>query len=608
MSNLMETRRSAHVLVVAWVFVVVFFLLDLLIPPDIASGTAYVIVVFILARYGRYDQLPLIACTTMALVVVDTFISGPQFVDWPILSNRIMTLMAIGISAALLLQQQQLREQDKTRDILFRNLLDSAPDAMVIVNERGHIELANKQVEALFGYKKSDLIGRPIEVLMPERFAQAHVGSRNGYFASPVTRSMGQNIDLRALKQNGQEFPVEISLSPLETDQGLLVSAAIRDVSERREADAKFRNLLDSAPDAMVIVGDNGEIVLANKQTESVFGYSQDELVGQPIEILMPKRFQGKHAHHRQSFFVTPIVREMGRNLELFGQKKTGQEFPVEISLSPLETKEGLLVSAAIRDITERKDKEVELNRYAQQLESKNQELEQFAYIASHDLQEPMRTVSSFAGLLLDEYRGQLDQNADTYLQYISDSSQRMTLLIKGLLDYSRIGSQSTLSLVKCDDLLSELRQDLEVIIVEQHATVRHSGLPELVTYGNELRQLLQNLLSNAIKFHKPGCPPEVTVSATKHEAFWQFTVQDNGIGIDPLYQDRVFMIFHRLHTTDEYEGTGIGLAHCKKIVELLGGTLWLDSEPGVGSQFHFTVPDRSAEYRPPVTPLETVT
>ncbi|WP_372748983.1 PAS domain S-box protein [Litorivivens sp.] len=608
MSNLMETRRSAHVLVVAWVFVVVFFLLDLLIPPDIASGTAYVIVVFILARYGRYDQLPLIACTTMALVVVDTFISGPQFVDWPILSNRIMTLMAIGISAALLLQQQQLREQDKTRDILFRNLLDSAPDAMVIVNERGHIELANKQVEALFGYKKSDLIGRPIEVLMPERFAQAHVGSRNGYFASPVTRSMGQNIDLRALKQNGQEFPVEISLSPLETDQGLLVSAAIRDVSERREADAKFRNLLDSAPDAMVIVGDNGEIVLANKQTESVFGYSQDELVGQPIEILMPKRFQGKHAHHRQSFFVTPIVREMGRNLELFGQKKTGQEFPVEISLSPLETKEGLLVSAAIRDITERKDKEVELNRYAQQLESKNQELEQFAYIASHDLQEPMRTVSSFAGLLLDEYRGQLDQNADTYLQYISDSSQRMTLLIKGLLDYSRIGSQSTLSLVKCDDLLSELRQDLEVIIAEQHATVRHSGLPELVTYGNELRQLLQNLLSNAIKFHKPGCPPEVTVSATKHEAFWQFTVQDNGIGIDPLYQDRVFMIFHRLHTTDEYEGTGIGLAHCKKIVELLGGTLWLDSEPGVGSQFHFTVPDRSAEYRPPVTPLETVT
>ncbi len=608
MSNLMETRRSAHVLVVAWVFVVVFFLLDLLIPPDIASGTAYVIVVFILARYGRYDQLPLIACTTMALVVVDTFISGPQFVDWPILSNRIMTLMAIGISAALLLQQQQLREQDKTRDILFRNLLDSAPDAMVIVNERGHIELANKQVEALFGYKKSDLIGRPIEVLMPERFAQAHVGSRNGYFASPVTRSMGQNIDLRALKQNGQEFPVEISLSPLETDQGLLVSAAIRDVSERREADAKFRNLLDSAPDAMVIVGDNGEIVLANKQTESVFGYSQDELVGQPIEILMPKRFQGKHAHHRQSFFVTPIVREMGRNLELFGQKKTGQEFPVEISLSPLETKEGLLVSAAIRDITERKDKEVELNRYAQQLESKNQELEQFAYIASHDLQEPMRTVSSFAGLLLDEYRGQLDQNADTYLQYISDSSQRMTLLIKGLLDYSRIGSQSTLSLVKCDDLLSELRQDLEVIIAEQHATVRHSGLPELVTYGNELRQLLQNLLSNAIKFHKPGCPPEVTVSATKHEAFWQFTVQDNGIGIDPLYQDRVFMIFHRLHTTDEYEGTGIGLAHCKKIVELLGGTLWLDSEPGVGSQFHFTVPDRSAECRPPVTPLETVT
>lgn len=592
MSKLAESQESTRVLSLVWLFVAGFCTLDLLIPVTIAAGFVYIIPIYILAHHSRFDQLPLCASVAMVLVVLDTFVQGPEAVDWPVLFNRIMTLAAIGIAAALLMQQQRLREQDKTRDRLFRNLLDSAPDAVVIVNERGYIELANRQVEVLFGYRKVDLVGRSVEVLMPERFAQAHASARNGYFKTPVTRSMGRNLDLRAVKQNGQEFPVEISLSPLETDQGLLVSAAIRDISERREADAKFRDLLDSAPDAMVIVGDGGTIVLANKQTETVFGYSQDELIGQPIEILMPERFRDQHAGHRQHFFAGPKVREMGRNLELFGQKKSGREFPVEISLSPLETKEGLLVSAAIRDISERKEKERELSRYAAMLESKNQELEQFAYIASHDLQEPLRTVCSFADLLSDEYGGQLDENADTYLNYISGASRRMTLLIKGLLEYSRIGKHSTLSEVDCNDLLGRLILDLDAMVVEQRATIDHDALPVLVTYANELRQLMQNLLSNAIKFHKPDCPPMIKVRARKLGECWQFTVEDNGIGIDIQHQERIFLFFQRLHTMEEYEGTGLGLAHCKKIVELLGGKLWVESTPGVGSRFHFTVID----------------
>lgn len=594
MSKLAESGDTTRVVSLAWLFVAGFFALDLLLPVTIAAGLVYVIPIFMLAHHGRFDRLPVFACVTMALVVLDTLVHGPGAVDWATLSNRIMTMVAIGIAAVLLMQQQRLREQDKTRDRLFRNLLDSAPDAVVIVNERGYIELANRQVEVLFGYRKVDLVGRSVEVLMPERFAQAHINKRNGYFKSPVTRSMGRNLDLRAVKQNGQEFPVEISLSPLETKEGLLVSAAIRDISERREADAKFRDLLDSAPDAMVIVGDGGAIVLANKQTESVFGYSQEELIGQPIEILMPERFRHQHAGHRQHFFAGPKVREMGRNLELFGQKKSGREFPVEISLSPLETKEGLLVSAAIRDISERKEKERELSRYAAMLESKNQELEQFAYIASHDLQEPLRTVCSFADLLSDEYGGKLDENADIYLNYISGASRRMTLLIKGLLEYSRIGKHSTLSDVNCEQMVDRLIEDLEVAIAETGATIRHTSLPVIVTYANELRQLLQNLLANAIKFHKPDCPPNIAVSATRVGDQWQFTVEDDGIGIEARHQERIFLFFQRLHTAEEYEGTGLGLAHCRKIVELLGGKLWVESTPGVGSSFHFTVIDHA--------------
>jgi PAS domain S-box-containing protein len=597
MSKLLEPDRNNQVIWFSWVFVVAFFVLDLLIPPAIAVGTLYVIVIFMLAQSERHEHLVSVACLCVTLVILDTFASGPDQISWGMLANRVMSVLAIAIATALLLQQKNLREQDKAKDILFRNLLESAPDAVVIVNERGLIELTNKQVEVLFGYRKAELIGRHVEMLIPQRYVKDHSRHRKGYFEAPAARSMGQNFDLFALKSSGDEFPVEISLSPLHTDQGLLVSAAIRDVTERREADEKFRDLLNSAPDAMVIVNQAGDIELANKQTEILFGYGSEELVGQKIETLLPERFQGKHTGHRQSFFNSPNVRGMGQGLELFGQKKDGCEFPVEISLSPLETKAGLLVSAAIRDVSEHKGKERELSRYARQLESKNKELEQFAYIASHDLQEPLRTISSFVDLLVEDYGDKMEAEADTYLNYISDASHRMTQLIKGLLDYSRIGSQSQLSEVDCGQLLLEITKDLDVAIAEQGAEISWLGLPTLVTYGSELRQLLQNLIANAIKFHSPGAKPIVQVSAKLHAGMWKITVTDNGIGIEAQYMERIFMIFQRLHTRQEYEGTGIGLAHCKKIVELLGGSIWVESVPGEGSRFHFTAADRWLEW-----------
>lgn len=600
MPNLHEARKSQRVITLSSLFVFIFFVVDFFIPPTIAVGTLYVVVIFMLAQFDRFEYLPAYSLLCATLVVVDAFMGGPAGVTWPVLINVVMSLLAIGITSVLLLQQKRLREQDKVKDVLFRKLLESAPDAVVIVNERGRIELANNQAEALFGYDKSDLIGRHVEMLIPKRYRQIHVSHREGYFRSPVVRSMGQNLDLYALRGDGQEFPVEISLSPLQTRQGLLVSASIRDVTDRREADKKFRDLLDSAPDAMVIVRESGEIELANKQTESLFGYAHGELVGQTIEVLMPQRFRGAHSGHRQGFFAHPNVRGMGQGLELFGQEKSGREFPVEISLSPLQTKNGLLVSAAIRDISERKERERELNQYARQLESKNKELEQFAYIASHDLQEPLRTVASFVELLMEDYAGKLGADADTYLRYITDASQRMTQLIRGLLDYSRIGIQSRLESVDCEQLLRDVVKDLEVAIAECGGSVNWSDLPQLVTYGSELRQVFQNLLTNAIKFHKPDVKPVVRVSAVHESGGWRFTVADNGIGIESQHLERIFLIFQRLHAREDYEGTGIGLAHCKKIVDLLGGRIWAESTPGEGSQFHFTVMDHVYDLEAP--------
>lgn len=223
------------------------------------------------------------------------------------------------------------------------------------------------------------------------------------------------------------------------------------------------------------------------------------------------------------------------------------------------------------------------------EMESKNKELEQFAYVASHDLQEPLRTISGFVDLLQKEYREKLSGNGDIYLNYLSQASDRMKILIKDLLDYSRIGREKAAMPVDCDELLEEVVADLGKIIKETDAKIHFADLPALYAYPTELKLLFQNLIANAIKFRHAQRTPEITIQAEPEANGWKFVVRDNGIGIEKQNLERIFIIFQRLHNRTQYEGSGIGLAHCKKIVELHGGNIWAESEPGIGSRFYFT-------------------
>jgi light-regulated signal transduction histidine kinase (bacteriophytochrome) len=228
------------------------------------------------------------------------------------------------------------------------------------------------------------------------------------------------------------------------------------------------------------------------------------------------------------------------------------------------------------------------------EIEKKNRELEQFAYMASHDLQEPLITIGGFVKRFEKKYKGRLDENADKYLHYMAQAIDRMSELIKGLLSYSRLGNELQTTTIDCNKIVEDLQIDLGKNIIESNATINKGNLPKLRAYESEFRLLLQNLINNAIKFRKADTDPVISISAVSENNQWKFAIKDNGIGIDPEAHDKIFLIFQRLHPRNQFEGHGLGLAHCRKIVELHGGKIWVESQPNKGATFYFTIPDKN--------------
>jgi protein-histidine pros-kinase len=473
---------------------------------------------------------------------------------------------------------------------IVSEILNASSDATIISDAHGGILIANHAAEMLFGYGDGELIGESIEVLVPEQQRSRHQDLRENYHKAPRGRPMVSGLEIYGRHKDGHSFRAEVGLSPIETDDGLLVTSTIRPTEATHDSEAYFRNLLESAPDAMIIIDENGKIAIVNAQAESMFGYRRIEILGQPIEILLPERIRDRHRSHRQEFFADPKLRPMGEGFDLVARRRDNSEFPVEISLSPVNTDGHRFVSSVIRDVTERKRMEDEIVAVNQEAERANKANSAFLAAASHDLRQPVQALSLLNGALRRTVK---DERALQMIESQQNSLTAMTNLLNSLLDISRLDAGA----VAPDLEKFPIRRLIDRLSDEFHRQAQHKGLEfsSSATDGfvnsdpNLLAEIIQNLVSNAIRYTDRG---EVSLRCVEKDGLCRVEVMDTGIGIEADQLEAIFGEFHQCKTPgSNKEGFGLGLAIVKRLGDLLALRIDVTSDVGRGSCFSVTMP-----------------
>lgn len=476
-------------------------------------------------------------------------------------------------------------------------LVKSASDPMLILDHDGSILLANTSAAALFDYPEPDLIGMPVEALIPERLRQRHAQLRAGYFGSPTARPMGSGLELFARNRKGHEIPVEISLSPLQVEADIsMVMITIHDISRRREAEralqaseARMRAIFETAVDAIVTIDERGMLERFNPAAERLFGYREEEVVGKNVSMLMPSPYRDMHDTYLARYLSTGERRVIGSGRQVIGLRKDGSVFPMDLAVAEMRVGDKRMFTGIVRDISERKHAEQQQARFLQEIRSANDELTSFAYVVSHDLKAPLRGIASLADWLSTDYADRFDDTGKEQMQLLINRVHRMSNLIDGILQYSRIGRlKETVTEIDLNRLIREI---IDLLAPPAHIKVTvEDVLPVVRAEPTRLQQVFQNLLSNAIKYMDKPCG-DIRVSCLVEEQHWRFSVTDNGPGIEERHFDRIFQLFQTLAPRDRIESTGVGLALVKKIIEMYGGVVSVSSVPGTGSRFSFTLP-----------------
>ena len=449
-------------------------------------------------------------------------------------------------------------------------VVECAPNGVAVTTADGHIVLLNAELERMFGHHRDELIGKPIENLVPERYRAGHLALRQGATTEFGSRAIGTGCELFGLRDNGVEFPIEVGINVLHSSEGTMLVETIVDISVRRRLERMFQRIVEAAPCAMIMVDASGRIALVNPQGESMFGYSRSELIGNPLEMLLPERLREAHAAHRHGFTLNPAIRQMGVDRELTARRKDGTEFPVEIGLNPVPAEEGSLVLAAITDITRRNAMQLEL-RHA------NANLEEFTYAASHDLKSPLKGIADLITWITEDLGNQASPEVERNLGRVSDRIQRLHRVIDDLLSYAHSGKASME--VELLDPKDSIGGVIEILPRPEgfRVAVQVESKP-FVTARAPFETVLRNLIGNAIKHHDLPAG-NIAVHARDHGGYCELTVTDDGPGIPAAAQERVFRMFQTLAAGGR-GGSGIGLALTKRLVEAHGGRITLESAP----------------------------
>lgn len=518
-------------------------------------------------------------------------------------------LLMIGWAIAIFTQRrlkeirQENQDKDKTIEELMDNInrlrstVDLSPDA-IIVHREGKIIFSNKAaVHLLRAETEEELTGTEVKDLLHYSFKEK-VQSR----IEQMTKYMKQVpvIDIVTKRLDGSYVDVSVASTPVSYHSIPHIITIMRDITERKRSEeikSELASIVLTSSDAIVGISLDGLINSWNPAAVRLYGFSEREAIGSNYSIVL-----AEDNKEELNYYIRKISN--GERIELYETKRVRKDksiIDVSISVSPIKDASGFITGASTiaRDITFKKKVEEELKKYAEDLAMSNEELYVFSYAASHDLQEPLRTIQSFIGLLNEKYKNKLDAEVDEYIESAGDGVNRMYRLISDFLMYSRVGSQSAIMEdVDCNEVLKDALANVNVAIKESKAKINLFSLP--VIYGNKLQltQVFQNLISNAIKY-KGEKPPAVEISAIRKNGSWQFSIKDNGIGIEQWFSERIFIVFQKLHDHKKYPGSGIGLALCKRVIEKHGGKIWFESEVGRGSTFYFTLPEKVKKVKP---------
>jgi PAS domain S-box-containing protein len=492
--------------------------------------------------------------------------------------------------------QERVQESAEAEERI-RSIVNHVVDGIISIDERGTVTTFNPAAEKIFGFLAQEIVGQNIKLLMPDPFHSQHDGYIANYLRTGQAKIIGIGREVVGRRKDGSTFPMDLAISVFRLGQERHFTGIVRDITERKRAERELRllnDIVDQSTQPFAITDLEGRILRANGAFAQLSRYSERELQQLTYQQLTPERWYEMERKHVANALATGEAARFEKEY----RTKDGTLIPIEVVMDVRQPTPGepRVFCKFVIDISERKRAESDLLKAAQELARSNLDLEQFAYVASHDLQEPLRAVAGCVQVLKRRYQGQLDSRADELIAHTVDGVSRMQTLIDDLLSYSRVGTRGKeFETSDCNAIVDQALANLETAIAETGAVITRDRLPVVKSDAIQLTQLFQNLISNALKFRSQQ-PPRINIGVRREQGNWLISVTDNGIGMQPEYFERIFIIFQRLHTRNEYPGTGIGLAICKKIVERHGGRIFVESQLGQGSTFFFTLPDEGTQ------------